>query len=219
MPNSTSKRDQKESRNLQAFTSLLALVEAMAAIPDQGETGTASPITIAGKSLADITSQVLGCQYVIVYALDSPNECHRVWGLSGFTPEQEQRLRAEANQTPLADYLDAAIIAKLHANQVVVFDLAHQPFVTSRATFGARYRLIAPMVLHDQLIGLLVMAKTDEICPDVHSAYSSEEVALARGVAKLTALVIERVHLLQEWAKAHANELILQETNRRKVSQ
>ncbi len=50
---------------------------------------------------------------------------------------------------------------------------------------------------------------------DVQHAYPPEEIALAQGIAKLTAQRMERVHLLQKWAEAHANELALQEATRR----
>lgn len=212
---------QMDPLTLQAFSCLLTLVEALAALPAQGEhtplaeAGSATLMMAAGKSLAEITRQVLGCHYVGVFALDPPDDRQRLIGVGGLTPLQETQLREATDQTPLAAYIDAEAIAHLHANQVVTLDLEQQPFVTQRPTFGDRYRLVAPIVLHEHLMGLFTMAKTDAVYAGVQYAYPPEEIALAQGIAKLTAQMMERVHLLRKWAEAHANELALQEATRR----
>jgi signal transduction histidine kinase len=56
-------------------------------------------------------------------------------------------------------------------------------------------------------MGLFTMAKTDEVFPDIQSAFPQEERALARGIAKLAAQLIERV-------QDHANTVVLQEIQR-----
>lgn len=212
---------QMDHQELQAFSCLLTLVEALAALPAQGEDTpldeacSASLMTTAGKSLAEITRQVLGCYYVGVFALDPPDDRQRLLGVGGLTFEQEALFHQATDQTPLAAYIDADAISQLYANQVVTLDLQQHPFVTARPTFGARYRLVAPMVLHGHLIGIFTIAKTDTLYPDVQHAYPPEEIALALGIAKLTAQMIERVRLLQKWAHAHASELALQEVTRR----
>ncbi len=212
---------QMDRSGVQAFFCLLTLVEALAALPAGGETlsldeaSSASLMMTSGKSLAAITRQVLGCHYVGVFALDPPDERHRLLGVGGLTAEQEACFQRVTDQIPLAAYLDADTVARLRANQIVTLDLARQPFMIERPTFGARYRLVAPMVLHGRLIGLFTMAKTADGYPDVQHAYSLQEMALAQGIARLTAQMIERVSLLQKWARAHANELALQEATRR----
>lgn len=217
----TSSPCQMDHEGVQAFSCLLTLVEALATLPAQGENtpldeaSSASLITTSGKSLAEITRQVLGCHYVGVFALDPPDDRQRLLGVGGLTPEQEACFRQATDQTPLAAYLDTDAIARLYANQVVTRDLKQYPFMSTRPTFGARYRLVAPMVLRGHLIGLFTMAKTDTVYPDVQHAYTPEEIALAEGIARLTAQMIERVRLLQKWAQAHASELALQEATRR----
>lgn len=213
----------QDRRTLQAFSSLLTLVEALATITDQRENtmqadaASMPPITLAaaGEAFAEMTKEVLDCKYVGVFALDPPDDCQRLLGTSGLIPEEAAQLRADANHTPLVDYIDADAIAQLHANQVLLLDLKYRPFMTTRSTHGARYRLVAPMILHGKLIGIFTMAKTDEEYPTVQSAYSSQEMALAKGIAKLAAQLIERVSLLQERAQAQAIEQQLQETTRR----
>ncbi len=214
---------QQTPPTLQAFISLLTLVEALAAITEQRENaqcvepGNVPTITLrsTGQAFAEIAKQVLQCKYVGVLALEPPDERQRLIGSSGLPPEEEHRLHEDTFQVPLADYIDTAAIAQLHTDQVVLLDLQTRPFVTTRSIHGARYRLVAPIMLHGRLAGLFTMAKTDEKYPDVYSAYSPEEIALAKGIARLAALVIEKVGLLQECAEAQAKEQRLQATARR----
>jgi GAF domain-containing protein len=135
--------------------------------------------------------------------------------VSGLTPEQEQRFRAATDHTPLTAYLAPTAIHRLSANQVVLLDVKQLPIAASGVPFGARYLLVAPMALHEQLIGLFVIAKTDAEYPDIRSAYTREEIELAREIAEMMTRVIERVRVLEAWAKAHAHELAAQEIDRR----
>ncbi|GHO71120.1 hypothetical protein KSC_100120 [Ktedonobacter sp. SOSP1-52] len=215
-----SEKHQKECRTLQAFTSLLMLIERLASIPGQEQktcTEVAeglSPIHIAGQALADVIAQVVNCRYVDVFALSGPDERQHLLGTGNLTFEQTQRLRSETEQVPLADYVNAENIARLRANEVVLLDLEKQPYVKPHSSFGARYRLVAPMVLHDRLIGLFIIAKMEEEFSCVECAYTEEEIALAKAVAKLTALVIEQVRLLESWATENAKKQALQELNK-----
>jgi signal transduction histidine kinase len=207
-------------RALQAFTSLLKLVDALAAIPDQKESEREKigrlPITLteAGAALADILYEVLNCHYVSVIALDPPNDQQRLLGASGLDPEEKQILNDDTMQVPLKDYIDEVVSAQLHANQTIIIDLQQRPFRTSHSTHGARYRLVVPMILHGQLIGFFTLARTDAAYPTIDLAYTSEEIALVKGIAKLAAQLIERVSLLQEQVHTRANEQKLQEANR-----
>jgi signal transduction histidine kinase len=220
----TKQRQQNHSQSiLQAFTCLLTMVDALASITDQEEKAlrlgaeNAAPLALAaaGQTFAEIAKQMLDCAYVGVFALDPPDERQRLLGVSGLNFEERQKLFEDTNQTPLAQYVDTETIAHLHANKAVLLDLQKKPFVTTRSTHGARYRLVAPMVHHGALIGIFTMAKTDAIYPDVESAYTPEEISLAQGIAKLATQVIERVDLLRERAEARANEQRLHETARR----
>lgn len=208
---------------LQAFTSLLTLVEALATINEQGERAAhpedenQPPLTLAaaGKSFAEIAKQVLDCKYVGVFVLDPPNDTQRLLGTSGLSPSKEAILRQHTDQMPLAKYMGEHVVTQLHRDQVMMLDLKVQPFLTTRSMHGARYRLVAPMIHQGHLIGIFTMAKTDEKYSDVQSAYTAQECALAKGIAKLATQVIERVRLLQEREEARANEQKLQEATRR----
>lgn len=208
---------------LQAFTSLLTLVEALSAITEQGEytshaeAENAPPITLAAasKSFAEIVQQVLDCSYVAVIAVDPPDERQRLLGTSGLSAKEAQILYNDTNQTPLTEYVNQTVITQLHNDQVAALDLKLQPFLADRSMHGARFRLVAPMTLHGQLIGIFTMAKIDKGHRTIQNAYTPEERALAKGIARLATQVIERVRLLQERAEAKANTQKLQEATRR----
>jgi len=209
-----------EQRTMQAFMSLLTLVEALAEITEQtAQPGTegAPLLTLedAGQAFAEITNRVLNCKYVGVFALDQPGELQRLLGVDGLPADEVPRLRKDTAGVPLADYLDDAALAQFHANQILTLDLKVQPFVTERSTHHARYRLVAPLMLHGQFIGFFTVAKNDDRYPDVQSAYSPAEIAMASGLARLAAQIFEKVRLLQEKAEAQANEQKLQEATRR----
>ncbi|HEY0755381.1 MAG TPA: HAMP domain-containing sensor histidine kinase [Ktedonobacteraceae bacterium] len=219
----TIEKDPQSHRNLQAFTSLLTLVEALATITEQKQHATreevdnAPPITLAeaGRAFAGITQQVLDCRFVAVFMLDLPDERQRLLGTSGLSAKEEQALVRDTTNVPLATYISSAVVAQLRNDQVVTLDLEHDPFLTTPHTRGARYRLVAPMMRRRQLIGLFTMAKPDQESRNLQNAYTSQEKALAKGIARLATQIIERVSLLQETADAKAKEQELQEVTRR----
>ncbi|HZR43206.1 MAG TPA: HAMP domain-containing sensor histidine kinase, partial [Ktedonobacteraceae bacterium] len=132
-----------------------------------------------------------------------------VAGVSGLTAEEEQIFRKEVGQSVDSDYIVEEDIARLRANEVVILDLVARPFVKPRTAFG-RYGILAPMMLDDQALGLLIVGGTE-----TQGSYTQEEIALVKAIAKLVLQVIERARLLNEWTAARANELALQEVNRR----
>src|SRR5439155_6292992 len=116
----------------------------------------------------------------------------------------------EIEQSSLSDYLEAEDIARLSANEVVVRDLVTRPYRKPYTDFGIRYRMVAPMLLDGQLVGVLTIGQTG-----ADLIYTPEEIALVKAIAKLVLQVIERARLTNEWTAAQANELALREVNRR----
>jgi signal transduction histidine kinase len=212
---------EQSQKAVEAFSTFLELVEASLSLPEQQartvveSVPDSSALTTAGQALAEIIHQVLHCKYVGVFALDPPDDRQRLLGVSGLNPEEAQLLRQATSGVPLLDYVDAQFLEQLKANQTLLLDLKYRGFTTPRPTFGARYRLAAPMILHGQLIGFFSMAKADSIHLPHQSIFTAQEIMLAGGIAQLTAMVIEQVCLIEEWAKSHANELALEEINRR----
>jgi signal transduction histidine kinase len=93
---------------------------------------------------------------------------------------------------------------------VQLFDMTQPPLADLPNPYGIKVVLTAPMRIGDQLVGLLTL--------DYGGAdheYTPAELALARAVARLGALAIERERLLRERAQAQANELALRDANQR----
>lgn len=209
----TSRR--KERRVQQALDALLTIVEEIGHIPDQDEKAAANPpqsptLNTVGYRLVEIIRQVLRCQYVACNAIDPQTEKLHFVGVSGLTDAEAQLYKKEVEQTPVSSYFDEETLAKFRANEAVVRDLALSPFVQPHMDFGIRYRLFAPMLLNDQLIGALAIGSSR-----TNIIYEREEIALVKALARLIVQVIERVRLLNEWTVTHTNELALQEANRR----
>src|SRR5881398_2463882 len=88
--------------------------------------------------------------------------------------------------------------------------MTQPPFDTQPNPYHIHTLLMAPMTVGEQLVGLLSL----DFGGQEHD-YTTEEITLAKAIAKLAALVIERDRLLRERAEARANELALREANRR----
>src|SRR6185437_4736048 len=134
----TTEQYHQSHHTLQAFTSLLTLVEALSTITEQGEytshteAENAPPITLsaAGKSFAEIAQQVLDCSYVAVIALDPPDERQRLLGTSGLSAKEAKILYEDTDQTPMAHYVHENVITQLHNDQVAEMNLKLQPFLS-----------------------------------------------------------------------------------------
>jgi signal transduction histidine kinase len=154
---------------------------------------------------------MLGCRRVGVMALEPETDMLRPVVAFGLSAEQEQQWRADQQQYGrLSDSPYRELVSRLRANEVLLLDLTQPLFVDQPNPYGVRTMLIAPMFVGDQLVGILLLDYGG-----VEHEYTAEETALARAIAKLAALVIERERLLYERAKAQANELALREANRR----
>nr|WP_126553753.1 GAF domain-containing protein [Dictyobacter kobayashii] len=151
---------------------------------------------------------MLDCSITGLVAVEGSEGSMHIVGASGLSQERLAYIQQEVERSTLSDYLEPATIAQLQANQVVILDLATQPFVR-RSNYGLQYFLLAPMLLDGQLVGIFGIDRPAE------QEYVQEEIELVKALAKMAALVIERVRLLQAWAQTRANELALQEANRR----
>jgi PAS domain S-box-containing protein len=205
---------QRERRVQQALNALLTIVEKVSRLPMQadGSTDTA-PVSLLhtiGYRLTKIIRQVLRCHFVACSSINPQTGNFQVVGVSGLSATEESIYRKEAEHSSIFDYLEEEDVARLRANEVLIRDLVTHPYMRPRSDFGIRYRLLAPMLLGGQLVGLLVIG---EIGSDL--TYTQEEIALVKALAKLILQVIERARLTNEWAVARANELALSEASRR----
>lgn len=207
-------RHERERRIRKAFHTLSHVMEAMISLPLHADPHTteegfvAASLPVIGQHLCEMIRQFLDCAMVSMVSVEGPEAPMYLVGISGFSQHNLAHLQQDLTHSTLSDYFEEATIAQLQANQVVLRNLVAQPFVR-RSTYGMHNFLLAPMLLGGRLIGTFGIDQPGE------QKYSQEDIALVKALAKLTALVLEQVRLLHGWTQAHANELALQETNRR----
>ncbi|GAC1621266.1 MAG: hypothetical protein NVS4B7_13120 [Ktedonobacteraceae bacterium] len=221
-------RDVTESRRLERRTqetlnALLAMAEALVLIPDSNTAASDQLISPTGESagsigvskvaqrLAKLTCSVLGCQRVAITAVDlETHELHSI-AVVGLTAAQEEQWRMRTPGFNLGDLLgNSSHTLSLHTNEVMILNMKQLPFSNMPNPFNLSIMLIAPMFIGDQLVGILSLDHGGK-----DHQYTQDEIALAKAVAKLAAMVIERERLLRERAESRATELALREANRR----
>ncbi len=212
-------RRKLEQRTQDALHALLTMAEALVQLPqgsgeinaqtDGRESAAPAATHLVEQRLVNLTRNVLGCRRVSLTALEQETGNPRPVAVVGLSPEEERQWLRESGQFRLDGYLAPALLARLQSGEVVLNDLSGMT-ASGLPTYGAREVLIAPMHIGAHLTGVLSL----DYGGAAHT-YTSEEVALAGAVAKLSTLVIERERLLQESAEARARELALRETTRR----
>jgi PAS domain S-box-containing protein len=162
------------------------------------------------QRLAEITRSFLGGQCLSISIVEPETKMLRPLAIVGLTPEREHQWWDEQQQSRIMNSPDMSLVQRLQANEVVLLDFTQPPWKSLTNPFWIRTMLVAPMSIRDRLFGLLTL----DYGGDEHT-YSSEELVLTAGVAKLTTLVIERERLLWERAEIYARELALRETKER----
>ena len=216
-------RRQLERRTQETLKALLAMAETLVQPPDTATTSrelTTQPLNedlrpvnpnkIAHR-MAELTCSVLGCKRISITVIEPETEILSAVAVIGLSPEQERQWWAEQPKgARLRDGADPIMLERLLANDVLLLDMTKPPLSDAPNPYNIREMLVVPMSLGNQLVGFFTLDHGG-----VQHDYTSDEIALAKAVAKLTALVIERERLLRERADARANELALRESNRR----
>jgi PAS domain S-box-containing protein len=218
-----------ERRTHDALAALLALAEALVEIPRElaapapGATPllTASSITASDQRasqtheithrLALLIRQVLNCRHVMIMVIEPGRETLELLAAAGEgCPAWQERLRS--GPLLVQACLSEESLACLHQDQPIAED-AQGLLHCSNLTTGRYTAILAPLLLDQVLIGVVRIEHSEQT--QVAHAYTAEEIALIKAVARLTALVTEHERLLHERAEARANELALRESNKR----
>lgn len=214
-------RRELEQRTHHTLNALLEMAETLVQVPYDTDLTKEQPVTVVGeymltmaaegaRRLAELVRSVLGCRHVGIIALNPETDVLHPLVVVGLTPEQERQWwNTQQQYTRMSDSPYPDHVARLRENEVLVLDMMQPPFNSQPNPYGVRTMLVAPMFVGDQLVGTLTL----DYGATKHE-YSAEEIALAKAVARLAALVIERERLLYERAKARASELALRESNR-----
>src|SRR6266702_1394012 len=115
-----------------------------------------------------------------------------------------------AQESSLKDNPMPELVAALRADEALILDMTQPPFKDQPNNYGIRVILCVPMMLAGRLAGIMTLDYGS-----LDHEYTQEEIALAKAVAKLAALVIERERLLRDRAEARANEMALRKSHRR----
>jgi PAS domain S-box-containing protein len=203
---------QLEQRTNDALDALLAMAEALVHIPDGAGPATERSPTAASavaRRLAELTCRVLECQRAAIITIDPTTEELQLIATVGLSSENEQHLQAMLQKSRLSDGLDPAAIARLAGGEALTVDLTQPPF--QGRLYSIDGALLVPLLMGERLTGILGLSYGS--AEQAHVA--PESLALARAVARLVALVIERERLLDERAEGQVRELALREANRR----
>lgn len=196
-------RADQEQRAQKTLAALLHLAETLVFAPE-------SSVQQMPWHLAELTKQILGCDRISITAIRGADERLEPIAVLGLSPEEEADWWAmQPDDAHLADGDNPALLAAFRAGEILVLDMSQPPYNTQPNPFGVTLALFAPMRIGDQLIGFISL--------DYNGArhrFTPAEIDLARGVASLGALVMERDRLLREREVALAEVLALQAANK-----
>jgi signal transduction histidine kinase len=207
-----------ERHTQDALHALLAMAETLVldlpTIDEHGVSGEVSGVSAAAVALrmADLTRAVLRSQRVEIVPIEPQGEALLAMAVSGPIPDAE-RQQWQANwphRAQLQDFLPPEMIDSLHKGELIAIDRSQPPFNRWPNPLAWRSTLLVPMLLGVRLVGIMTL----DHGPEPHR-FAPDELALAKGVARLAALVLERDRLLREQEEARANVLALREANRR----
>jgi signal transduction histidine kinase/PAS domain-containing protein len=160
------------------------------------------------QHLAELAEPVLNSQRMSISLIDEQTGHNTPLAATGLQAEQLEHWWNELSSSSANDYLTPELLQQLQAGETLILDLASQPPIT-RDYYGFGLTLAIPLLSNNRLIGLLAIDNGQK-----SQGYTKEDIAVARAVAQLTTLVIEREQLEVERTEARASVLALQETNR-----
>lgn len=149
------------------------------------------------QHLVDLGRRMLGCAQASLTVTDALTGRPRPLAVAGLPLEQAPDWRESVRHVRPEDYLAADDLRRMRAGELVI------------TTYKASTLLLVPLVLRGTYLGVLTLGYTLREQP-----LTPEDIALARGVADLCALVLERHRLLREQAAAEARALASEETKR-----
>jgi signal transduction histidine kinase/PAS domain-containing protein len=168
-------------------------------------------IHVAAHDIAEVTCEVLGCRRVGVMQIAEETQIIVPLTVVGLSPEEEREWWAtQPTEARYGEGGDPEQVARFAAGEPLVIDMTQPPFDQAPNPFGITTALFLPLRLDERLVGILSLDHAG-----VPHDYSDDEIALARGMADLAALVIERERLQAAHAAAQAKALALTETNAR----
>ncbi|HEY5005180.1 MAG TPA: ATP-binding protein [Ktedonobacteraceae bacterium] len=203
---------QAEQQTRESLQALLVLAESLVSVPMTGEGNrevTVSALEDVAQRLVSLIRSVLNCKRVSITILDPRTQELRSLAVVGLPAEQEKQWHERRPGFYLSDrVMDTSLEAQFSLGNVVVVNMQEAPFAGQANPYGIKVMLLAPMRIGTRLIGILALDHGGE-----EWVVTDGEKMLAKAVAELAALILERERLLEERAENQANVLALQEAN------
>lgn len=159
--------------------------------------------------LAALIGQLLDYEGVGITAFRSGSQ-PMATAASGMAPYQAHGWQERRRGFTIHELIAGTPVERqLESGESVVLDLGAPPYSQRPTVYGSKKILLVPMYLEGQPVGVVTC-----IAGEATYDYTEEEIALARALAQLAALTLERTRLFQERAQAEAAVLALRETNR-----
>ncbi len=206
----------QEYHTRDALDALLMMAETLVSERAEPSLSGAPGTATSGVSyrLAELTQTVLGSERVTIVPVGADGDVQPTVASAGPIEADESRQWEERypqqGRRVLSDFLPPGVIARLQHGELVAVDRWQSPFNRWPNPGGWRSLLIVPMVLRHQLIGVVTL----DFAMEAHTI-TDDARALAGGVARLAALVLDRERLLRAREEERAKALALQEANRR----
>jgi signal transduction histidine kinase/PAS domain-containing protein len=198
-----------ERRTNDVLNTLLDMAEILVQGTDQSTTDKLRPASALDpvlQRLLQLGQRVLHYAQAGILLIDEPTtSLHPITIMGKSIPEMQQWQSRLATMTLTDAFPDEQMLSSLHSGQVVKASYPRSDVPENEASY-----LLVPILAGTKLIGLLSL----DYGQDIHDL-SPDELVLTTAVSKLVALILEREQLVQEWAASQANELALQEANRR----
>ncbi|TMC15429.1 MAG: GAF domain-containing protein [Chloroflexi bacterium] len=178
----------------------------------QADTGTeeGKQIDLVAQRLATLIGQILDYPHVSITLFGELTGSALSMAAYGMTPEQEEAWRERRPGFTIGELIAGTPIEQhLMRGEATTIDLSQAPFSKYPVTYKTRHILLVPMMMEEQPIGVLTF-----IASEPTHTYTEDEQALAKALAQLATLTLERARLFQERTQAQATVLALSETNR-----
>jgi signal transduction histidine kinase len=214
--------EQAQLRLQAVLETQLALVEALVQTSDvppplqtggesaSGPLNSAPAQEVVARRLAEVTCYALGCHQVHLFSYEPSTNAGTLLAAVNRISSAECQGWPTPPHAPLTAWLDASLLARLSAGEVVQVDPS-QPVQPPAAHSPWAFRLLlVPILRGSTLLGLLALD-----APWMTPQIPAHLLALVRVIAKLGALVIERGQLLHERAAAQDEVLTLHEAKRK----
>ncbi len=200
-----------ERRTAAALQALLATAQVLIQSPEcQGRNS--DPSFLANRAerveqrLVELVASMVESMHVVLLAVEADEEHFSPLASVGLTPAQKQQWQEQLLRFPaLLDAIgDEELVSSLRKDEVLLLEGMTLPLYTSVLPYAVQTVLVAPICVDGVLVGLL--------CVDDGShehRYTRHEMTLVQTIARLTALMLDRVHLQQGQAEAQARVLAL----------